>query len=356
MRAGKQYLGKYGTCEVSKDFVAWLKPLIPDWEKRVKDYDDFVWRKPRVEKFDNGIKTSKFEDSYAAGAELLTKYPDNMNFVLPLGLIGMYESYKNNFKFNDDSIRYAKIAIDKLKAGTIESKKDKDGKPILDKSGKEVYGPYQFERNKDEALSELTYSLAYINYHAKKDRKAALPYYYEVSQMPGRYKDEPRVYVTLGSYYADEAAPIGKEIVALIEKLKTASTEEEKERLNNETKAKVALYNGYTERALDAFGRAYKVTDDKIASEKTLKGEVYKTLQNLYERRVGKKDGLDNYITALTGKPLPNPTSEVMPISDPEPATTAASIPAATTPVTTKPAAANGKTANSTKPPAPTKP
>ncbi len=360
LEAGKEYIAKYGECEASKGFVAWLKPLIPDWEKKVKDREEYLWAKERMAKFDNGIQNGKFDDSYAAGAELLSKYPNNMNFILPLGLIGLYESYKNNYKYNDDSIRYAKMAITKFKAGGVEPKKDKDGKLILDKTDKEIYGTYQFERNKDEALSELNYALAFINYYAKKDKKAALPYYYEVTQMPGVYKDEPRLYVTLGSFYGDESAPIGKEIVALIEKQKAAPTDEEKQKLDVEIKAKVALYNGYTERALDAFGRAYKVADEKVASEKKLKDDVYKMLQGLYEQRFEKKDGLNAYVATSTSKPLPNPTSEVTPISDPEPAkttTAGTSVQAPTklangisTPAATKPAATNGKAATATKP------
>lgn len=345
--AGKVYLEKYGECEGTKDFSAWLREQLPVWEKKVKIEDGLVWRKLRIDKFDNGMRSSKFEDAYSAGAELLTKYPDTMNLILPLGLIGLYESYKNNFKYNDDSIRYAQLAIAKFKAGGVESKKDKDGKPVLDSTGKELYGSFQFVRNKDEALSELTYALAHINYHAKKDRKAALPYYYEVTQMPGIYKDEPRLYVALASYYVDESTPIGKEIVSLIEKQKAALTDEEKEKLDVEIKAKVALFNGYTERAVDAYARAYKFADENIAAEKTLKAGVYRTLQNLYLH----KDSLDAHVVATTtSKPLPNPTSEVTPIFDPEPAktTTTTSVTAAPGPV--KAAGTNGKTATATKP------
>ena len=171
--AGKEYISKYGTCEVSKAFVDWLKPLIPAWEKQVQFGNERSWARPRFDKFDNGIKTAKYDDAYAAGAELLTKYPDNMNVILPLGFIGLYESYKDNFKYNDDTIRYASIAIDRFNAGAVQPKKDKDGKPILDKTNKEIYGSFQFERNKEEALSELNYTIAYINYYAKKDHKAA---------------------------------------------------------------------------------------------------------------------------------------------------------------------------------------
>lgn len=348
--SAKVYLEKYGECESTKDFSGWLKAQLPDWEKKVKLEDDRVWSKPRADKFDNGIKTAKFEDAYASGAELLTKYPDNMNLILPLGLIGLYESYKNNFKYNDDTIRYAQLAIGKFKAGGVEAKKDKDGKPVLDATGKELYGSFQFVRNKDEALSELTYALAHINFYGKKDRKTALPYYYEVTQMPGIYKDEPRLYVTLGSYYGEESTPIAKEIVALIEKQKAAATEEEKVKIDVEIKAKEGLYKGYTERALDAYSRAYSAADEKIASEKTLKAGVYKTLQTLYEGRFEKKDGLDAYILALASKPLPNPTSDVTPISDPESVKSTTTTTVSTAPVPVKGAGTNGKTPTAIRP------
>lgn len=345
VEAGKEYLEKYGECEVTKDFVAWLKPQLPVWEKQVKEYEEWLWRKPRIERFDGGIKASKWDDVYAAGNELVGRYPNEVGFMLPMAIVGLQESYRNNFKYNEDAIRYAKMAIAKLRSGSAESKKDNKGNPILDKTGKEVYGPFQFERNKDDAISELTYALAYINYHAKKDKKAGLPYYYEVSQMPGIYKEEPRLFATIGQYYIDESTPIGNEIVTLITKLKEATTDEEKEKLDAEIKGKVALYNGYVERALDAFGRAHKHADETIASEKTLKAEVYKTLQGLYERRFEKKEGLDTWVASAISKPMPNPLTEVSPVTDPEPVTTTSATPAATPAGGT-----NGKAAVATKP------
>ncbi|MBK9155566.1 MAG: hypothetical protein IPM25_15380 [Chloracidobacterium sp.] len=343
VEAGKEYLEKYGECEVTKDFVAWLKPQLPKWEQQVKEYEEWLWRKPRIERFDGGIKAGKWDDVYAAGNELVGRYPNDVGFMLPMAIVGLQESYKNNFKYNEDAIRYAKMAIAKLKDGSAEVKKDGKGNPILDKTGKEVYGPFQFERNKEDALSELTYALAYINYHAKKDRKAGLPYYYEVSQMPGLYKEEPRLYASIGQFYVDESNPIGLQIGELIKKIQAATTDEEKEKLDAEVKPKVALYYGYIERALDAFGRAHKYADEKIASEKTIKAEVYKTMQSLYERRFEKTEGLDTWVATTIAKPMPNPLSEVSPVVDPDPVTTTTSATPAATP-------ANGKGAVATKP------
>ena len=345
LEAGKEYIRKYGECPDDK-MVPWVRPQIPGWEKRVADYNEYVWRKERIGKFDDGIKNGKFDDVYSAGAELLQKYPDNVNYSLPLGLIGLYESYKNNFKYNDDSIKYAKIAIAKLKSGTAESKKDKPG----------IFGVYQFERNKDDAISELTYALAYINYQVKKDKKTGLAYYYEVSQMPGLYRDEPRLYATVGQYYRDESAPIGKEIGDLIEKQKIAQTDEEKAKIDVEIKEKAALFNGYKIRASEAFSRAYKFSDEKIAAEKTLKTQFGKILKDIYGTRAESDAALAALIDEDAKKLFQDPAVVVTPVAEAEPAPVVTSpstpVPAGTKSAPGETVAANSKPTAAVKAPA----
>ena len=91
------------------------------------------------------------------------------------------------------------------------------------------------------------------------------------------------------------------------------------------------------ERSLDAYSRAYNVADEKLPAEKKIKDDVYRSLQVLYEQRFGKKDGLDAYISAASKNPLPDPTTAVLPVSDPEPDTAPAVSSA------TKPASVIGK-------------
>src|SRR5262249_11436954 len=112
------------------------------------------------------------------------------------------------------------------------------------------------------------------------------------------------------------------EIAKMIEKQKTLATDDEKVKYDAEIKAKVGLFNGYTERALDAFGRANNVAPSGTPTEKTYKDGIYKQIQALYKRRFDKDTGLDQYMAAALAKPFPNPTSEVAPINDPEPAET----------------------------------
>jgi len=331
--AGKSYLEKFGACEAPKEFVDWLKVQMPKWEERKIKEDERVWLKERFDRFDAGITGEKYADTYAAGKELLSKQPDNLNIMVPMGLIGLYQSYNKKYDFNDDTVRFAKMAIAKLKAGGVATKKNK--------AGEDVFGVFQFEMTKNDAISEMTYAIAFINYWAKNDKKGALPYYYEVTQLPGKNQNEPRIYGTIGDYYVGEAARLGSEITAMIEKQKAMATDEEKEKIDVDIKAKVGLFNGYSERAIDAFARAHKVAPTATANDKTYKDGLLKTIQDLYKRRFDKETGMDAYLATTTAKPFPNPTSEVTPIIDPDPVTTTSTT--GTTPT-------NGKTATAIKP------
>lgn len=315
LAAAKQYLSKYAECE-PKNFSAYLKENLAKWEEAVKNYKI----RQKITKFDDAVKNKNFDEVYAVGPELVQIFPDSVTFMLPLGLIGLSESYRNNFKYNDDTIRYAKMALAKLKSGAAQPNKDNHGKVMLDAGGKPLFGPFQFERNAEDAISELTYTLAYILYHAKKDKRAGLLYYYEVSQLPGPYKQGPRLYATIAQYYQEESAPIVKEIVALIEKQKLATTDEEKEKLEIQIKPKVALFNGYNERAADALSRAYKFFDENIASEKAAKAQIYVKLAEMLGIESKNRAAFDKIVSDASAKPFPNPTSEVTPIPEPEPA------------------------------------
>jgi hypothetical protein len=115
-----------------------------------------------------------------------------------------------------------------------------------------------------------------------------------------------------------------------------------------EIEAKIALFNGYAERAMDAFGRAHKLAPSSTPAEKTYKDNIYKAIEDLYKSRFEKETGINEYIAATIAKPFPNPMSEVKPISDPK-AETSTTNTTSTTPTATKPAT-NGKTAVTTKP------
>jgi hypothetical protein len=335
--SGKQFLEKYGACEAPKEFADWVKAQLPAWESRYAKFNEGEEMKKLFARFDAGITSDNPDEVYSAGREILAKQPDNLNIMVPMAMSGILASYKNNNKYADDAVKLSNTIVSKLKSGAVATKKNP--------AGEGTYGALKLEFTKQEALDELAYGMAYITHSVKKDKKAALPMYYEISQTSPKYKNEPRVYATIADYYLQEAARLGDEIAKMIEKQKTLPTDEEKFKFDAEIKAKVGLFNGYTERALDALARAHKVAPSATAAEKTFKDALYKQITDLYKRRFDKDAGLNEYIAAAIAKPFPNPNSEVTPINDPEPVETTNTTSAAPA---TKPA--TGKTAVTTKP------
>lgn len=332
LRSAEEYLRKYGECE-PREFSAWLKQNLEKWGREVEKRKTDL----QIKKFDDAVRAKDFDTVYAVGGELVRKFPENVNFMLPMAMIGLPESYRKNYKYNDESLKHAKMALAKLKSGTAEPKKDKDGKPRTDPNGKPLFGPFQFERNAENAISELAYGLGYILYYAKNEKRAGLLYLYEASQLPGMYRTEPLIFSTIGDYYTAESGPIGKEIASLIERQKAATTDEEKVKLEAEIKSRVGMYNGYKDRALDAFGRAYRFADERIASEKALRTQLFTKLSAL--SGVAAKDRLDKIVAAAAERPFPDPTSAVAPIDDPE----TVAEPPSPSPSTVKPAPAKPK-------------
>ncbi len=338
--AAKEFLQKYGTCEVVKEQADYFKGALPKLEETIKKVEEGQVLGALFKRFDAGIQGNNADEVYAAGKEILAKQPENINILLPMGLVGSYQSNQaNNFKYAEDGLKYANLTMSKINAGA-EFKKP---------GGKA--GAFQFEMTKPEAINELKYAVAYLSYYGpKKDKSTALPLYYELSQ--SAFKDDPRIYGTIGDYYVEQRKPIGEQIRTKIAEQTAAGTSEERKiALEEEIKKLAALFNGYNERILDAFSRAYKVTKDTPAN-KAYRDNLYKIMQDVYKSRFPDKEaGLDAYISAAVAKPFPNPTSEVTPVADPEPTTTTSSTaPAGQAAPATKPAASNGKTAVTTKP------
>lgn len=329
VNSAKSFVEKYGTCEALKEQIDYFKKAIPALEEAIRKIEDGIWLSERFKRFDAGIKANNPDEVYAAGREILTKQPDNMNIILPMGLIGAYQSTaQNNYKYANEGLQNAEMALSKINAGA----------PFSKAGGKA--GAFQFEMTKEDAIDQLKYAKAYLNYYGKKDKAAALPIYYELSQ--GDFKDDPRIYGTIGDYYVDQRKPVAEQIrVKITEQLAAGTTEERKVALEAEIKPLVALFNGYNERILDAYGRAYSVTKDTPAN-KAYRDNLYKIMQDVYKNRFpDKESGLDSFISQSVAKPFPNPTSEVTPVSDPEPTKDATSN------TTGQPAssAATGKTA-----------
>ncbi len=327
--AGKEYLEKFGNCESVKEIADYLKTAIPTLEAGVKAQREKEELIALYKRFDDSVKAKKWDDTYAAGKEIASKYPDNsLDQILALGSIGYDESYNKNYKYNTDTLRFAKQAISMIESGKTSKK----------------YGIFQWEyKTKENALGWMNLSVGYITYYANKNKKEALPYLFKASQAGSDTKTNPLVFEAIGGYYFDEVSKLAEEVKVMIADQKETDTPEVKTQKEAAIKAKIALLNGYAERAMDAYARAHQVAKG-TPEVKAYKDGLYKTMQSLYNVRFAKTDGMDSFIASLVSKPMPDPTSTVTPIvEEPKADTTTGGgdgAMASTTPVAvTKPAA-----------------
>jgi hypothetical protein len=87
---------------------------------------------------------------------------------------------------------------------------------------------------------------------------------------------------------------------------------------NGETKTLLALAKGTADRAIDAFGRAYKIAINSMLKPDVI-DTIKKTLDDLYRLRFNtppdvKPEGVEIYVEKLNGKPMPDPAVKIEPI------------------------------------------
>lgn len=306
--AGKQFLEKYGACDSAKEFSDYLKANITKWETAHADAKVKGEKDKLVARFNAGLTAKNWDELYSAGKELLTRWPDDFRDVqIALGMIGYDESFKGNFKYNEESLKFAKASIADLEAG---------------KKFSAEYGvPKEFAfKSKDNAVGWLNFTIGYITQIAQKNKKDALPYLFKATQANSDTKKNPIPYELIGYYYFDELDKLTEEIKVLAADQKDTDTPEVAKQKVDAIKAKVALANGTAERAMDAFSRAFG-----LSQAQAYKAKMKTNVENAYKLRFAKTDGVDAWIAGVMAKPFPSPLTPVTPVTDPEPATTTSS-------------------------------
>ncbi len=311
---GKQFLEKYGSCESAADMATYLKTNLPTMEKNYSAMVEAEAKQALYNRFDAAVKSKNWDDVYASGREILAKEPDQLDLMITLGSIGYDELFagRTNFKYNDETIRYAKQAIAAIEAGKTSK----------------TFGLFDWSfKDKQTALAELNLTIGYLTQVAVKNKKEALPYLYKVTQSTTPAAKNPVPYELVGKFYFDE-------LNLLVEKIKAAEatqnpndTVEVAQKKVDDIKALVAMANGTAERAMDAFSRAFTNADPKALEYKKL---MKTNVEAAYRLRFGKVDGVDSWIASVVNKPFPNPTSPITPVSDPEPVNTATTSSVAT--------------------------
>src|SRR5687767_2476383 len=92
----KQFLEKYGACEALKEQNDYFKKALPAMEEAVKKIEEGAWVSERIKRFDPAVRDSNADVTLAVGKELLTRQPDNINFILAMALVSAGQSTAAN--------------------------------------------------------------------------------------------------------------------------------------------------------------------------------------------------------------------------------------------------------------------
>jgi tetratricopeptide (TPR) repeat protein len=345
INSGKEFIDKFGSCDSAKERVAWLQTNLPKQDATVKQMESQMQTGAVLKSFDAALQASgsadatakakAYDDVYNIGGQILTQWPEKYRTAeIILATIGGDEALlRNNYKYSDNALRYAKMAIADLEANkgfaVGGEGADKFGLGMKDSSGKIVYN-YSFA-DRNEANGWMNLYVGYILYNNKKDKAGALPYLYKASKLIP--KDAPVAFSLIGDYYFDQLAPAVTEINDLIKKNQTETNADTIKATNEQIKAKIALSNGIAERAMDAYARAY-TTSTKADYKANMKGRI----DQIFKVRFPTPPvSLDQWIASAVAKPFVDPSTPVTPIADQEPAKTTSGE-ATTTPATTAPA------------------
>lgn len=320
---GKQYVEKYGNCTTNdtvKTNSAYFNAQIPKWEKAIVDMGLAQKKKAMIDRFNAALTGKNWDELYASGKDLMANYPDEFRDIeLALGTVGFDENFnKNNPKYNDETIRFAKQSISDLEGGKTFSAN---------------FGvPNDFVyKSKANAIGWMNMIVGYLTQSYKKDKAGARPYLYKAATAGVDTVKNPLPYEFIGYYYFDELDKIGEEIKALnAQQDKPGITEDELKKLVEDIKAKVGVSNGLAERAMDAFQRA-----NTLATAPAYKAKMKANVDAAYKRRFGKTDGVDAFVATLVAKPFADPSTPVTPINDPEPVKTDATTSGVATTTTT---------------------
>jgi cell division septation protein DedD len=330
IKYGEEFVSKYGACAADEAVVKFVKEKLPELKTGVAEQELYIRFNTAVK----DVKTVNPAEAFASGKEIIALKGDStisLDVALALAAIGYDNANKAtpDYKFNSDTINYAKQAIQKLEAGkTTESY----GAWSYIFAVRDAQKKVDHVKSKANALAWMNYTIGTTMYYGQKQEKDALPYLYKATQFDSEIKNRPALYQAIGAWYLAELLKIDEKRLALITQNADKDTDE--------TLAMLALEKGYAERSMDAYARAHKLAKADTKSAATYVTSLYEKIQGLYKLRFDKTDGLDVYLSTLMSKPLPDPTSAVTPVVEtPTTTTSTTTNPSTTTPATTtKPA------------------
>ncbi len=338
IKAGDDYVQKYGACPESKDIVSYLNTNLPKMKERVAKLIAARDKGAVLTKFDAAAKGKMVADVFTSGKEILNKEADYQDVALDVNLAMVSAGFEQTLAttpvdtYNADTINYAKSAIQKIEAG-----KTSPNWGVWSYNFK--VDATKYKDNKAYALGALNYIIGNVDYYRlgkdnPEKKKEALQYFYKSTQYEAFTKTDPTIYQAIGAWYLDQALKIDGERNAILKANGNKDTPE--------TLAMVGMQKGYADRSIDAYARAYKLAKDNKTAKIGYADGLYTKIKDLYAFRYDNKtEGIDQYVTTVQNNPLPDPSTEITPVkvdpvTDPAPTTNTNTPPAADT--TTKPA------------------
>jgi hypothetical protein len=291
---GKEIIEKYQKDELNVDVIEFIKKDLAKIEK-----DEPICR--RNNRYDFSYKTKNWGEFYAVSKEIIEQDNDQglvLDVMLTLVSVGYNRATVDKIDtYNTDTLYFAKKAIQQIESGT----KSKTGK----------LGVFEPFNNKGNALSWMNYIIGWEMYDKMNQKNIdSLSYLYKSTQTGNEKKNDISIYVKIGNYYFDEALRLDGEY----RKKLSANNNED----NDETKSLLALARGTTDRAIDAFGRAYKIAVNSKLKTNAIDA-IKKNLDDFYRFRFNlqpevKPEGVEIYVEKLISQPMPDPTTKVEPV------------------------------------------
>jgi hypothetical protein len=256
--------------KLAKDFLAQYGKDTDDQVKKIRDFHD----KFRLAAFNKKLDELKIAEAYALGKEILAQEPENTYVVINMAY-GGYDllQKKKDSSFAADSINYARQALTLMEAGKL---------------------PTSFEPLKNQA--EATAIMHYIvgTFTLDKDPQEAAKSFYKALQHESQIKNSSYPYYAIAFGYEKAYENLAKAYQA-----KIANKAPEAEILADQAKLEKLV-----DRMLDAYARAIKLAE---VDNKTSKDAWLQRFTEIYKHKNQSETGLNEYLNAASGKPLPDP-------------------------------------------------
>ena len=263
--AGKEYLAKYPNDE----YAAYVRPWVEAYERAA--------RKLRFQQL--LYKDKKYSEAYTVGREVLADEPENLKTIIDLASAAYLAAGAGDEAAKADALALARKAVGLLEANP----KVTDWQPF---------------RGPTDALGYLDFVIGDL---ILKDMPAdAITYLRKAALSDSAVKQTPDVYARLAAAYAkSEYEPLARDFAE-----RYAGKE-----ATPESQAALAKIFPVLDRIIDAYARAVALSKDE-PQYNAARARWLQELTELYKsRHDGSTDGLNDLITNVVNKPLPDPTT-----------------------------------------------